>query len=317
MQVAQSGCANSMQKGMFFVPFRLLLAEAPIACHNADRYAEREKYCLVMDIKSHVAGNRLSDLVDSYQAGGRYVLTRDEALGALGVSEEALKKAVRRLVSKHRLAVPRRGFFVIVPMEYRQAGAPPPSWFIHDLMKFHVQPYYVGLLSAAALHGAAHQQPQEFQIVTNGQLRDVMAGRARIRFFRKQRIDPIPVVDMKTETGTMRVSTPEATALDLLRYVEAAGHLGNIATVLAELAEKMNGERLAEIAGAEGNVSIAQRLGYLLELVGASAVAEQLAAWVDQRHPRFVPLRLDRSVISAARDVRWRVIINERVEAEA
>ena len=40
-------------------------------------------------------------------------------------------------------------------------------------------------------------------------------------------------MEMKTETGAMRVSTPEATALDLLRYLEGAGHLGNVATVLA------------------------------------------------------------------------------------
>jgi predicted transcriptional regulator of viral defense system len=270
-----------------------------------------------MHTNSSMAGDRLSDLVDAHQAGGRYVLTREEALGALGVSEEALKKAVGRLVAKRRLAVPRRGFFVIVPMEYRQAGAPPPSWFIDELMKFHGQPYYVGILSAAALHGAAHQQPQESQVVTNDQLRPVVAGRARIRFFRKQRIEPVPVVLMKTETGTMRVSTPEATSFDLLRYIEAAGHLGNIATVLAELTEKMTGEKLAEVARAEGNVSIAQRLGHLLELAGASAISEQLAAWVDQRHPRFVPLRPDRSVKSAARDVRWRVLVNERVEVEA
>jgi predicted transcriptional regulator of viral defense system len=270
-----------------------------------------------MHTESHFAGDRLSDLVDARQAGGRYVLTREEALGALGVSEEALKKAVGRLVAKRRLAVPRRGFFVIVPMEYRQAGAPPPSWFIDELMKFHGQPYYVGILSAAALHGAAHQQPQEFQVVTNRQLRPVVAGRARIRFFRKRRIESIPVVEMKTETGTMRVSTPEATALDLLRYIDAAGQLGNIATVLAELAEKMNGESLIELARAEGNVSIAQRLGYLLELVGASALAEPLAACIGERHPRFVPLRSDRSSSRASKDARWHVLINEKVEAEA
>src|SRR5262249_54097721 len=89
----------------------------------------------------------LAELVDSYQASGRYALTREDALRALGITEEALKKAVQRLVAKHRLAVPHRGFYVIVPLEYRDAGAPPASWFIDDLMKFHGQPYYVGLLT--------------------------------------------------------------------------------------------------------------------------------------------------------------------------
>jgi hypothetical protein len=56
----------------------------------------------------------LAELIDGYQASGRYTLTREEALERLGISEEALKKAAQRLVAKRRLAVPRRGFFLIV-----------------------------------------------------------------------------------------------------------------------------------------------------------------------------------------------------------
>ena len=266
--------------------------------------------------KQHFEGDKLSELVDSYQVNGRYILTREHALGALGVSDEALKKAARRLVAKRRLAVPRRGFFVIVPVEYREAGALPPSWFIDDLMKFLRHPYYVGLLSAAALHGAAHHQPQEFQVVTDKQLRGMAAGRARIRFFRKLHLERTPTMEMKTETGAMRVATPEATALDLLRYLEGAGHLGNVATVLAELAEKMEAERLAHVARIENELPTAQRLGYVLEQVGARDTASSLAAWIEERRPRFVPLRPDRSVRRAAKDARWRVLVNEKVEAE-
>ena len=57
----------------------------------------------------HIEGDKLSDLVDSLQSAGQYVLTREYALAALGVSDEALKKAVQRLVAKRRLAAPRRG----------------------------------------------------------------------------------------------------------------------------------------------------------------------------------------------------------------
>lgn len=259
----------------------------------------------------------LTELVDSYQASGRYVMTHAQAGAALGISDEALKKAVQRLVAKRRLAVPRRGFFVIVPIEYRQAGAPPPSWYIGELMKFCGRQYYVGLLTAAALHGAAHQQPQEFQVVTDGQLRPVVAGRARIRFFRKLGIGATPTMDMKTETGTMRVATPEATALDLLRYVKGAGHLGHVATVLAELAEKMDAERTAEVAKLEDDLPSAQRLGYLLDEVGAGEVGAALAAWIAERRPRFVPLRPGRSARRAAKNERWRVAVNEKIEVES
>ncbi|MBM3286360.1 MAG: hypothetical protein FJY88_03270 [Candidatus Eisenbacteria bacterium] len=258
----------------------------------------------------------LADLVDSYQAAGRYVLTRETALEALRTNDEALKKSVQRLAARRRLAVPRRGFFVIVPVEYRHAGAPPPSWFVDELMKFCGRRYYVGLLSAAALHSAAHQQPQEFQVITDVQLRPVVAGRARIRFFQKLRIDRTPTSETKTETGFMRVATPEATALDLLRYVEAAGHIGNVATVLADLAEKLDAGRLAEVARIEGDLPNAQRLGYLLEQVGAEVPAGPLANWIAERRPRYIPLRPDRSIRSTRKDARWRILVNEKIEAD-
>jgi len=259
----------------------------------------------------------LAGLVDSYQASGRYVLTREHALATLDVSAESLKKAVQRLVGKGRLAVPRRGFYVIVPVEYRSAGAPPPSWFIDELMKFHRQPYYVGVLSAAALHGAAHQQPQEFQVVTNEQLRQTAVGRARIRFFVKRHVERTPTVAMRTETGSMKVATPEATALDLLRYLGGAGHLGNVVTVLAELAERLDARRLADVARTEGDLSNAQRLGHLLDQVGASVVTRELGEWVAAERPRFVALRADRPSRAGIKDDRWHVVVNERVEPEA
>ena len=67
---------------------------------------------------------------------------------------------------------------MIVPLEYLHAGGPPPSLFIDDLMKAMERPYYVGLLSAAALHGASHQQPQEFQVFSDRPIRPIQVGRS-------------------------------------------------------------------------------------------------------------------------------------------
>ena len=117
--------------------------------------------------KNSSSGRTLSALVDDLQSGGRCTFDRSEALSALRVDALNLKKAATRLGSKRRIVAPRRGFYVIVPLEYRATGAPPPSWFSDNLMRHLGRPYYVGVLSAAALHGAGHQQPQEFQVMTD------------------------------------------------------------------------------------------------------------------------------------------------------
>ena len=258
----------------------------------------------------------LAEFVDSLQERGRYTFSRTEALSALGMSPIALKRAAGRLKAKRRLATPRRGFYTIVPLEYRQSGAPPAASFIDQLMRFHESPYYVGLLSAAEMHGAAHQRPQEFQVFAAEQLRPLKVGRNRIRFFVKKDLERTPVDLVKTTSGRIRVSTPEATALDLVRFYDRVGHLNHVATVLAELAEKMDAGKLVRAAKDKGELAGAQRLGYLLERIGAREAASQLAKWVERRSPRPVLLRPDKAGKEIARDARWRVIVNDEVEPD-
>jgi len=253
--------------------------------------------------------------VEGLQESGRYVFTRAEASKALRVSDIALKNALWRLARAGRVVAPRRGFYVIVPPEYRTAGSIPPSWFIRDLMAYLRRPYYVGLLSAAALHGAAHQSPQEFQVVTDRPLRSIRAGRARIRFVKKASVDRTPTVEVKTPSGAICVATPEATALDLVRYPGHSGSLGNIVTVLTELAERLDPEALGRAAEAADEVPQAQRLGYLLDRIGHATLAAPLAEWIATKGPRVTALRSDRPITGAPRDPRWRVAVNEEIEA--
>ncbi len=206
---------------------------------------------------------------------------------------------------------------MIVPPEYRAAGSLPASWFIRDLMDYLGRPYYVGLLTAASLHGAAHQAPQEFQVVTDRPLGVIEVGRVRIRFVKKTYLARTPTVGIKTPTGEMRVSTPEATVIDLVRYPEHCGGLSNVATVLRELAEGLDGAELVRVAEVDGEVAYAQRLGYLLELVGGQEIARALAEWVAARTPRVAPLASGQPITGARRDARWRVAVNEEVDVEA
>ncbi|HXE54448.1 MAG TPA: type IV toxin-antitoxin system AbiEi family antitoxin [Tepidisphaeraceae bacterium] len=260
--------------------------------------------------------NSLNFWIDHLQAGGRYSFTRGEAFNASGLSPDALSKSLQRLASKNRVAKVKENFYAIVPLEYLSAGAPPAVWFADELMRSMRLPYYVGLLSAAALHGASHHQPQEFQIVTAASQRALQVGRQRIRFFVRRGVAGTPVTHIKTPTGTVRVSTPEATALDLVRFAKESGYFDNIVTVLSELAERINPEELGRAAERNAAMPTVQRLGYLLDLAGAGAAAAPLAEIVRRRRPRTVSLRSDRPAKTDERNARWALLVNEHVGAE-
>ena len=114
----------------------------------------------------------------------------------------------------------------------------------------------------------------------------------------------------------MRVSTPEATALDLVRYVASSGQLGNVATVLAELSEKIDPAKLVAAAEAEVELSVVQRLGFLLDHFASNKVVSPLAKWIAVKHPRPVPLRPERNPKAREKDARWQVLVNEHVEVD-
>lgn len=257
----------------------------------------------------------MSVWIEQLQSRGCYTFTREQAQSDTNRSFVAAQTALRRLNQQGRIVAPRRGFYVVVPPEYRAVGSPPASWFVDDLMRFLAQPYYVGLLSAAAVYGAGHQQPLVFQVVTDKPTREVRVGKVVIRFSMSRLVERLPVVVRQTETGTMRVATPETCAFDLVRFPAAAGHLSNVATVLTELTERLDGRKLVEVARLVRPPDI-QRLGFLLDSIGRSELASPLSDWVANRRPRVVPLQPGEPVNRKA-DERWRVVPNVELEVDS
>jgi predicted transcriptional regulator of viral defense system len=184
-------------------------------------------------------------------------------------------------------------------------------------MRFHDVPYYVGLLSAAALHGAAHQQPQEFQVVAGAILRPLTVGRVRIHFFFRRQMAVAVTEKVKTSSGYIPVSTPEMTAYDLVRYRKGAGSIDHIATVISELAERLEPQRLLAIATKGEEMPVIQRLGYLLDRTGHGDLAGELLAFVAEHKPKMVALEPRSSEGVSDRDRRWHILVNTTIEVEA
>lgn len=253
--------------------------------------------------------------IEALPEEGRYSFTRPEAESVTDASAQAVEATLRRLKRAGRIVTPREGFHVLVPAEYRSAGCPPATWFIDDLMHHLGRRYYVALLTAAALHGAGHQQPIAFQVIVNAIERDIEIGRVRIEFHSSRSMAEAERTSMQTETGTMSVATAETTAFDLVRYPSAAGSWSNIATVILELAARLEPSRLLAAAGLAERTA-AQRLGWLMDTLGLVPLADALAGYLRGKRLVRTPLNTRRGVADARLDPRWRVLVNDDVEPD-
>ena len=108
----------------------------------------------------------LSAFIRDHEIRGQVTFPLSEVRDATGLSAKTLATELQRQVSRGRVIIPYRGFYVIVPPQYALKGIVPPTYYIDELMKPVGKPYYVCLLSAAAFHGAAHQRAMQTQVMT-------------------------------------------------------------------------------------------------------------------------------------------------------
>ncbi len=261
---------------------------------------------------------RPRDLPDWLLARGRNWATTAEIAELLDVPTNEVPPLAARWRSKAQAFAPTRGAYVPIPPEFRSWRAVPASHFIDPMMHFLGHDYYVAYLSAAEVHGAAHQRPQVFQVITSGRLRDRSFGRVRIEFTTSAEAAGRPSADRNTPTGTMRVGTPEVTAFDLVASPEHGGGLSNVATVIGELLENdtLDVDGLARV-GEGYPLSVRQRTGWMVEhvaeLVGRPVDLSALATFV--AGAERAPL-LPSAGRAGPADARWHVIVNTDVEPD-
>lgn len=259
-----------------------------------------------------------SDYINDLVKHGKCSFTVQQAQSALNKSTEAIYSSVKHLLTKNELATPAKGFYVIVPPEYQVLGCLPAEHFIPYLMEYWQCPYYAGLLTAAGYHGATHQAVQVFQVMIDGRTKpQVLCGKVKIRFIANRHLPETPVQSISTAKSMLKVSTPEGTAMDLLNYPHQSGGLNHIATVLAELQESMKPDQLLALAKSQPTLAWKQRLGYLLEVVGAIELADVLKKYLSQqKRVDYVPLMPGIEISNAARNVTWKIIENATVESD-
>lgn len=253
---------------------------------------------------------------------GHYIFTKTALCSAFPtMSPNALKRAISRLIAKKTIVSPWHNFYVIVPTEYKLKGVVPPQLYLEQLMKFIECQYYVALLNAAEIFGAAHQRPQTYAVfVSKKNLRSGNKAGVDMIFYHRKKWPANYLKKIQTPSGYMNVSSAELTALDLVDAEKEVGGIVRVATVLAELAENIHFSDVDTSILKIFPTPVVQRLGYLLEVTLEEVEkAEVLYGLSTQAglHFRKVPLKSSK-IINKDNEVnkKWKIIVNQEVDIE-
>jgi len=255
----------------------------------------------------------VADLPDALVSQGRYWVTPAEAAQLAGVPTAHVYPGLQRLRRRGAMFSPARGLYVVIPPEYRSWGVVPGELFIDAMMRALGRDYYVSLLTAAAMHGAAHQAPQVFQVMIDRPLADRDIKRVRLRFYANEHVGEMAIEERQVSTGRFRLASRETTLVDLVIHPDDAGGLSNVATVAAEIGD-IDVPELARLAAVRSR-SVARRLGWLMDRYRDDLDLEPLRqiALAGGEHPtRLVRALPARGPI----DPRWNLQVNSDIEPD-
>ncbi len=263
---------------------------------------------------------KLNEWIDRLLSHGKNAFSLEQFVETHpAYSETAIKRSLNRLSKKGRIVPIFKGYYLIISPEHLATGIIPPSLFMDEFMKYLDRPYYVGLLSAAALYGAAHQHPQEYFVITNfPTLRPTERKGIKINYISIKNIPVNLLESQKTASGYLNVSSPELTALDLIRYERRIGGLNRAATVLQELTGELRSEKFTMDLFESVTVTSIQRLGFILTELGQTILADQLFDACKRAGLAFyrIPLVQFGSINGFRMDPKWKVIINTKLEID-
>lgn len=258
------------------------------------------------------------DLIKQLQSYEEYAFSWEELQEFSTSPTTTLKKELARLCKKNELINLRKGFYIILPPRYASLGKIPVQFYIQKLFKYLNKPYYLGLYSAATIHGAGHQKTQkEYIITTPPALRDINKDNFQLEFVTAKSWEDKSINQHKSDAGVYNVSSPALTAIDLVHYHHKIGGLNRILANIEELAEEIRLEDLTNLLTWYPNVSAIQRLGYILEEL---QINEQLvnAVYEELSTRKYYPILLTNKKDQKAGSTgnRWKIDVNMELDSD-
>ncbi|MBI4356678.1 MAG: hypothetical protein HY559_02185 [Gammaproteobacteria bacterium] len=252
---------------------------------------------------------RRIDLTDYFLAQGRKTFSLQEVATLTSDSEATIQRKIHRLIQDNRVKKIAQSYYAILSPRERKSGHLTPHDYIDQLMKYEKIPYYVGLLSAASLYGAAHHRPMVYQVITEKQVHISKTLLSDIHFFRKIHFPEFCLEQKKGEYGSICFSSPALTAYDLVRYESSCGTIYNVISVISELKSVIKEADLVQLLKNKVESVIIQRLGFALEQVGFEKIPITFKEITSQAI-NYAPLSKYESLDKSHKNKEWKIIDN-------
>lgn len=232
--------------------------------------------------KSRIYG-AAENFIDGKLSMGIFSFSLAQLIASTGLSLIAAKNQLLRLGGKVTRVSPRQQYFLIVTPENRVVGAPPIEKWLDDYFVWLNRPYYLALQSAAAVFGSSQQAIQEIQVMTNSPISEITVGLLRIRFFTKSSIKNTITQQLPDAYAPLKISTPESTAFDLIRYASVIGGIERAAETIQPMVSAIKTKELRRVLDSENELATTQRLGFVLQSIKADRLAKVVIDWLPQR----------------------------------
>ncbi len=256
--------------------------------------------------------------IQDFLAREQFSFSWQEWIQKSGKSAVSVQRMLTKLIVKGDVINLRQGFYLILPPRYKASKYLPLSLYIDKLFDFLERDYYVGLYSAALLHGASHQQVMRDYILTPlPKLHNIQKGNFDIQFFGLTHWPTQNILKRKSDAGYYQVSSPALTAVDLVHHHKKLGGINRVFTVLVELVEEITPADMDELLSWYPFNSSLQRLGYMLEQTEAEdAVVELLKTYFEDK--KYFPVLLSprSGQRPGAVDNRWKVDVNVHLDSD-
>jgi hypothetical protein len=263
------------------------------------------------DTKGPTRG-RVARSLDYLQARGDLVVSLDEAAEQNNLSRIAAQRQLERLAPRTARLPGRPSAFLIVAPEHRLRGAPPVAAWLDEYFRVQDRRYYVGLLSAAALHGSSAQAVQVTQVLLRRPRRPITVGKIHIDFYVKSKLETTPLTEIPGLPAPLAVSSPEATALDLIAFSHQLGGIERVLEVIKGLEGAMTGTGMRSALRAGVPVTLLQRIGWVFEKLKFASLANIVQRALPQRFPPALLQAHGPRAAGPARDP-WGIVDNVRL----